>query len=211
MNIQGKLALLSRWINILSNKNNLAITQGEGKLYKKNEISGYYNDLTGKVNKNTLLDNNGIVVNKISNNRIVYFPISIFQYALGLWDLYLATNDEKKKQQFLNQCEWVIANQYNNGAWNCFSPIGYHDYSFSAMGQGEGISVLLRAYKITCEQRWLHAAEKALNFMLLPVQQGGTLLIEGDNYYLEEGSFRSENRVHIFKKHQNSQKKFKKL
>ena len=90
--IQGKIALIKRWSNILLNKNCVAVLQGEGKIYSKETISGYYNDLTGKVSSNTLLDDNGIAVNIISNNKKVYFPISIFQYALGLWDLYLLTN-----------------------------------------------------------------------------------------------------------------------
>ena len=91
--IQGKIALLKRWTKILSKKNCVAVHQGEGKIYSKEQISGYYNDLTGKISPNTILDDNGVVINIIANNKRVYFPISIFQYALGLWDLYLLTKN----------------------------------------------------------------------------------------------------------------------
>ena len=184
--IQGKIALIKRWSNILLNKNCVAVRQGEGKIYSKENISGYYNDLTGKVNSNTLLDDTGITINIISNNKKVYFPISIFQYALGLWDLYLVTNNKEYLNNFLKQCEWIRSNQLKNGSWNCFGPIGYKTYTVSSMGQGEAISVLLRAYQNTNEKKWLDSAKKALDFMIIPVHQGGTLLIEGNDYIFEE-------------------------
>ena len=184
--IQGKIALIKRWSNILLNKNCVAVLQGEGKIYSKETISGYYNDLTGKVSSNTLLDDNGIAVNIISNNKKVYFPISIFQYALGLWDLYLLTNKNEYLNNFLKQCEWIRDHQLENGSWNCFGPIGYKVYTVSSMGQGEAISVLLRAYQNTHEKKWLDSAKKALEFMVIPVHQGGTLFKEGDDYVFEE-------------------------
>lgn len=186
MNLLGKMTLIKRWIGILSGKNRVAIKQGPGKYYKKDDIAGYYNDLTGKVNERTLLDKTGITVNMIEGNKIVYFPISIFQYALGLWDLYLYDNDENKKDKFLIQCKWIIDNQKNDGSWDCFGPIGYHQYKVSSMGQGEAISVLIRAYKLTNESKWLEAAKKAMKFMLMSIHEGGTLLIDGNDYFFEE-------------------------
>ena len=186
MSLKGKITLIRRWIGILFKGSQVAIVQDIGKYYKKDDIAGYYNDLTGKVNKHTLLDSEGIVINMIEKNKMVYFPISIFQYALGLWDLYIYNNTEILKMQFLKQCEWIISNQRSDGAWNCFNPIGYKQYSVSSMGQGQAISVLIRAYKMTSEIRWLESAKKAINFMMMPVDSGGTLLIEGINYYFEE-------------------------
>ena len=61
----------------------------------KNEIKGYYNDLTNKVSDATFLDENGIPLNTTIANVEAYFPISIFQYGLGLYDLFLSTNDNK--------------------------------------------------------------------------------------------------------------------
>ncbi len=186
MSLQGKITLIRRWIGILFGKNRVAVVQGEGKYYKKDDIAGYYNDLIGKVNEKTLLDDKGITVNLIEGNKTVYFPISIFQYALGLWDLYLANNDLRRKEQFLIQCQWIIDNQKEDGSWNCFGPIGYPQYTVSSMGQGEAISVLVRAYKITSDIRWLDAAKKAMKFMLMPINKGGTLIVRGNDYFFEE-------------------------
>lgn len=180
------ITLLKRWIGIATGKNRVAVKQGEGRFYSKSEVLGYYNDLTGKINDQTLLDDNGIPVNIIEGGQKVYFPISIFQYALGLWDLYLETKDEDRKNHFLCLCQWIIEAQREDGSWNCFGPIGYKRLTVSSMGQGEAASVLLRAYRYTGEDKWLEAAKKAITFMLIDVEDGGTLLREGNDFILEE-------------------------
>lgn len=186
MSLQGKITLIKRWIGIMLGKNRVAVVQSVGKYYRKGEIAGYYNDLTGKVNDKTLLDEDGITVNRIEGDKIVYFPISIFQYALGLWDLYLNDKNEERRRQFLKQCEWILKNQAEDGSWNCFEPIGYKKYTVSSMGQGEAISVLVRAYELTKDKKWLMAVRKAMAFMIIEIKDGGTLLIDGDDYFFEE-------------------------
>ncbi len=186
MRVSGKLALVKRWIGIILGKNRVAVEQGQGKLYKKESIAGYYNDLTGKVNEKTLLDKNGITINLIEGNQLVYFPISIFQYALGLYDLYLEHDDADIKAAFLKQSEWIVDNQRPDGSWDCFGPIGYHQYSVSSMGQGEAISALARAYILTHDDRWSISIQNAMHFMMKSVKDGGTVLEIGADAYFEE-------------------------
>lgn len=186
MSISGKVALLKRWGKMASGKNRVAVKQGCGRCYSKTEIAGYYNDLTGKVNPETLLDENGIPINIIEGNKEVYFPISIFQYALGLWDLYLLEKSEEKKTQFIVICKWITDHQSEDGSWNCFGPIGYKSMTVSSMGQGEAISVLLRAYLISKDDLWLNAAQSAVEFMITDLNNGGTLRIEDDDIVFEE-------------------------
>lgn len=186
MGWSGKITLIKRWIGIISGKNRVAVHQKKGKYYSKEKIAGYYNDLTGKVNEKTLLDSNGIPVNLIEGNRTVYFPISIFQYALGVWDLYMETQNEEYKTHFLVLCEWIVENQRKDGSWNCFGPIGYEKMTVSSMGQGEAISVLVRAYQLNSEKKWIKAAKEAIYFMIRPLEEGGTLRISGTDYCFEE-------------------------
>ena len=186
MSFTGRITLLRRWMGMLLGKSRVATEQKSGELYSRQDIKGYYNDLTGKVNDQTLLDEQGIPINIIANNKKVHFPISIFQYGLGLYDLYLREENEKYKEHFFEICKWIIANQRKDGSWDCFGPIGYSKYSISSMGQGEAISVLARAYKCSGEEQWKQAAKKAIAFMIMEVAQGGTLLIEGNDYYFEE-------------------------
>lgn len=198
MSISNKKALFSRWKNILFKKNRVSIRQAEGKLYSKKEVCGYYNDLTGKVNKNTMLDSDGIPINQIEGNKIVYFPISIFQYALGLWDLYFVSKSDEHSRHFLKLCEWIVNNQQEDGSWNCFQPIGYKEIKYSSMGQGEAISVLLRAFVLTRKPIYVDRAKKAINFMIKPIQQGGTLFVdENDNYIFEEYAHINSNKKSV--------------
>lgn len=186
MKISEKAALLKRWAYIAIGKNRVAIKQGAGKRYSKTEIGGYYNDLTGKVNEKTLLDPDGIPVNVIAGGKTVYFPISVFQYALGLWDLYLLSGDSGKKEHFLKLCGWIVRKQSADGSWDCFGPLGCERFRVSSMGQGEAASVLVRAWKLTGKENWLLAARKAVSFMLTEVGDGGTLLLENGDTILEE-------------------------
>ena len=58
--ISLKLAMVKRWVKILTGSSATAIKQGKGRLYSTDFIKGYYNDLTGKVGEGTILDKNGI-------------------------------------------------------------------------------------------------------------------------------------------------------
>lgn len=186
MSLKDKMALFKRWFGILTGKNCVAVRQDVGKYYKIGEVAGYYNDLTLKVDSNTMLDGEGIPVNEIVGGQQVYFPISIFQYALGLWDLYLENGKEEYKEHFLKLCDWICQHQREDGSWDCFSPIGYKSQSVSSMGQGEGISVLVRAYKLTGDAVWLESAQKAVSFMCVPIEEGGVLRNRGEDIFLEE-------------------------
>ena len=54
------------------------------------------------------------------------------------------------------------------------------------MAQGEGISLLLRAYKLDNNEKYLDCAKKAKRFMLLPIEDGGTTqYCEEDIYFFE--------------------------
>ena len=173
-------------MGILTGSNRVAAEQGIGKYYSKTSVEGYYNDLTCKVNEKTLLDTEGIPVNVIEKGIQVHFPISIFQYALGLWDLYLASGNENYKDNFLKQAFWIEDSQRCDGSWNCFEAIGYKQLTVSSMGQGEAISVLSRAYQLDHKEHWLRAAERAAAFMVLPLEKGGTLRATKNGPVFEE-------------------------
>lgn len=197
MNINSKIALMKRWGKIIFGKNLVAINQGIGKVYSIDRLEGYYNDLTGKVSNKAILDSNGIPINKVSNGNYVYFPITIFQYSLGLWDNYLLYREESYIKSFTILAEWIINNQREDGSWDCFSPIGHSKYTVSSMGQGEAVSVLLRMYKFSGNKKYLMAAKKAVEFMINEVKDGGTLIIEGNNFIFEEYPNENEKRSSV--------------
>ncbi|CAD5211368.1 unnamed protein product [Bursaphelenchus okinawaensis] len=104
--------------------------------------------------------------------------------------IYQQSSDHK--QMFLNSADWLLKNQRENGAWavpvkriidkKLFLPAFWP----SAMAQGHGISVLIRAYHLTNNEAYLHAARKALKpFELAPKDGGVRNVVLGVPWYEE--------------------------
>jgi len=82
------------------------------------------------------------------------------------------TGQEKYKKLFQRTVDWAMKNQEKNGAWDTFSVVKIKE-PFSAMAQGEGASLLVRAYKEIRDDKYLIAAKKAVDFMCSPIADGG--------------------------------------
>lgn len=180
--------LIKRWIRMLMGKSSFHVKQGKGRFYSKNEIKGYYNDMTNKVTSNqTLIDNEGIPYNILTSGEIVYFPGTIFQYALGLYDLYLEYLDKKYLEHFLKLADWTLEKQSDDGKWECMSVLhnSIHETQ-SAMCQSEGISVLVRAYIQTNERKYLDKASVAVELMIKSTSKGGTCYYNNDDVIFQE-------------------------
>ena len=117
------LRLFKKWVKMLGGKSVFHMKQGKGKIYSTHEVNGYYNDLTCKVCASTLLDKNGIPYNITVANVKTYFPITIFQYGLGLYDLYLLTRKREFLDKFLVIANWAAEHQEKNGSWVCMGKL----------------------------------------------------------------------------------------
>ena len=184
--LQNKWNMLRRWINIALGKSATAIRQDQGKYYQKTELAGYYNDLTGKIGDGTVVDNQGIPLSQIGKEEFAHFPIAIFQYGLGMYDLYLAGDTRCDCAVLKNIAQWALENQRDDGSWDCFGPIQSRYYTVSSMGQGEGASFLFRMWKLFGEECYLQAGFRAVDFMLRPLENGGTSIWENGSLFLEE-------------------------
>ena len=184
--LTNKLNMFKRWIYIALGKSATAIRQDQGNYFRTDELAGYYNDLTGKVGSGTLVDSNGIPLSQMSKDEFAYFPIAIFQYGLGMYDLYLAGDPKADLTVLKNIAQWAIDNQRDDGFWDCFGPVKSQYYTVSSMGQGEGASFLFRMWKLFQDAQYLHAAFRAIDSMLLPLEQGGTSIYRNEELFLEE-------------------------
>ena len=175
---------VKKWIKMLVGKSEYHVNQDEGKIYSKEKIEGYYNNLTEKVTKygyplgtvpKTIVD----------NEREIYFPIAIFQYGLASYDLYLINKDKEMLKNVYACANWAIDNQDENGGWITFK---YKNISnkYSSMAQGEGISLLIRTYLISKDHKYIDKAKRALEFMLKPISEGGTAEYQKEDIYLYE-------------------------
>ncbi len=168
-------------------KSNFHVSQNEGSQYSFSEIKGYFNNLSGKVNENTILDECGIPFNKTASGITAYYPITVFQYGLGNYELYLTNHDKKYYEQFMRTCDWAIENIDSNGCWKCMSRLNDTKHETqSSMCQGEGCSLLLRAFIETKNEKYLDCAKKAVDFMLKSTSDGGTASYDDGGIVFQE-------------------------
>lgn len=179
-----------RWYKMLTGKSVWHVNQDIGKCFAKEEIRGYYNNMTEKVTKMPeLLDNDEMPKLNLAEGKFTYFPVAIFQYGFGCYDLWLQTKEERYIRKFMQCVEWTMEHQDEKGRWNNFSHYR-PETPYGSMAQGEATSLLVRAHVHTKEQKYLDAAKRALDFMLLPLEDGGTTKYEGDDAFLMEYTFK---------------------
>lgn len=181
---------VKKWIKMLSGKSILHVEQGVGKLYSADCVEGYYNDLTNKVLLDKEhLDSTEVFMHPTSDLSMHYFSIAIFQYGLGAYDLYLKYGDKVYYDKFSSHLQWAIENQLENGAWDTFS-MEFPEAPYSAMAQGEGISLLARGYVTAVDEAGKRIIsekmKRAVDFMLKDVSDGGTALRKDGKIFLLE-------------------------
>lgn len=124
-----------------------------------------------------------------------YNPIAIAQYGLGNYNLYRRAGDAERKAKFLRAADWLVRNleetRWDTKVWNHRFDWEYRDTLkspwYSALSQGQGVSLLLRAHNETGRGPYLKAAEEALETFKKGVDAGGvTYQDEDGNLWFEE-------------------------
>ncbi len=174
---------IKRWYLMMTGKSIYHVNQGLGQVIDK---GGYYNDMTQKVlMAPDLLESEELPLLTIESGEKVEFPVAIFQYGLGAYDLYLKTGEKKYYAKFFQCCRWALKNQQANGAWSNFFYC-YPNHPYGAMCQGEGISLLLRGYVETKNEIYREVAQKAMCFMIVDISEGGCTEYNNDEVILRE-------------------------
>lgn len=132
-----------------------------------------------------------------------YNPIAIAQYGLAHYNLLCSCHSERARDNdlrthrnvFLKQADWLIANLEINlrglSVWQHHFDFEYYQKLQapwpSALSQGQGISVLVRAWQITGESIYLDKAKQAFLALTKPISQGGLQDLDSQgNIWLEE-------------------------
>lgn len=163
------------------------VPQGLGLHFVPGVLAGYFNDMTAKADWPGSIDDLGLPVTRV-NGVIRQFPTTILQKGLGHWDRWLKSGGRKvtEHEDFLRVARWAVLTQDYRGGWPLPVVEPQALCPYSAMIQGQGISVLCRAYLITGSQECLSAATRAAELMLTPVLQGGTSRLSSAGIILEE-------------------------
>ena len=113
-----------------------------------------------------------------------YNPTSISQYGLRHYGRWLRSRMGDDREKTLRAARWLLAEQAADGRWpyRFTYTVDYMGGSpgvtlsppwSSAMAQGQGISLLVRTWRITGERRYLDAARRAVKPLTLDVARGG--------------------------------------
>jgi glycosyltransferase involved in cell wall biosynthesis len=123
-----------------------------------------------------------------------YHPTTIAHYALAHWNQYLVTHEELHLNIFLMQAEWLVEHEViiDEAASGWPSSLSHPDVSakgswLSALTQGCGISVLMRAYKFTGDNTFLEVADRVIGTFQRDILDGGVSTpIAGEGVFFEE-------------------------
>ncbi|HET9182421.1 MAG TPA: D-glucuronyl C5-epimerase family protein [Candidatus Angelobacter sp.] len=124
-----------------------------------------------------------------------YNPIAIAQFGLGNYNYYVRSKDAGRKQKFLMVADWLrdrlVANPNSIPVWMHNFDWEYRDTLkspwYSGLAQGQGISVLVRAYAETGQREYLDAATRASQAFHVDVKAGGVACRdENNNLWIEE-------------------------
>jgi hypothetical protein len=132
------------------------------------------------------LDDAGVPLQQVSGQGLLYMPSRIAGYALAQWNLARRTGGADPMRRFLAAAEW-FARQPQGRFMHEFQLEGMKTPWPSCLAQGEGLSVLARAYMATGERRFVTQARAALDLLEEPVSAGGVASALPDgSYFVEE-------------------------
>lgn len=130
-------------------------------------------------------DEKGVLVFFLDKgHRWIHSPTLIFNEASGMLTAWLDRGDEAALRGFRAQMDWACQNQVKaeaqRGAWvnhvRRLSAFTFRPPWANASSQGSGVSLLLRAWLVTGDERYLETAQAALSPFERDVSEGGVRL-----------------------------------
>lgn len=120
-------------------------------------------------------------------------PVTIAQYGLQNHAYYLLSGRRSNKRGMLRAARWLVTHQRSDGSWRygfAFSVSGMYETLPagwpSGMAQGQAVSLLTRAWRITRAPRYLRSARRALAILHRPVASGGVFRKLDGGWWYEE-------------------------
>ena len=159
--------------------------------YQSPELGEYYFIFDESVVKSgkvqaliTESDENGIPLNRpyidVKSDDLFYYPITIGQMGLSVFQTYLNTNSKEDLSRFLKFADWftkyATIDDKLGARWMTDIPLPAYQNSGpwqSAFTQSRAISILLRAYQQNQDPEHEKLAKLALKPFQVPVKDGG--------------------------------------
>jgi len=142
-------------------------------------------------------DKDGIPLVEYKSCGKQYSYPRIATYAFGHFNKYLIKHDERSKEIFLNAADWFL--KFEDGIYR--NSFDWDEQKLKApwisgIAQGKAISVLIRAYDLTKQQKYLDQAIKGTRVFSKYIEEGGVRCRIDKNWeFLEE--YPSEKPIHV--------------
>lgn len=173
----------------ISNRAYWDVRPRAGEFFSLDKLGGYYFDTRAKFPYPGPLQD-GIPVVQYGEGRPYPNPVIVAQCGLGALDTLQAIQDESARTAACVYADWFIQSQTPDGAWIFHHDVrGYGLYGSwpSCLGQGQGISFLVRMYALSGKEAYLAASLRAAAVMKRSVTAGGVRLTLNDgSEWLEE-------------------------
>ncbi len=161
-----------------------------------NQLGAYYMLFANKADYTADLDSSGIpMLDYRGAIGRQYNPIAIAQWGLGNHDLFLQTKESVRRDRFIAAADWLASNLETNShgifVWNHHFDWEYRTRLkapwYSALAQGQGISLLVRSHAFTGSPIHLEKARDAFGGFLKSVDDGGLVFRDDAGHkWLEE-------------------------
>jgi len=162
----------------------------------KAEFGPYYMLFREKADYAGRYDHDGIpMLDYRGSIGLQYNPIAIAQWGLANFNIFCSTRNDSRRQKTVRAADWLVANLERNshGLW-----VWHHHFDweyrerlkapwYSGLAQGQGVSLLLRAYAESRDDKYLAAARRAFISLAKPIAEGGVLIEdEQHDLWIEE-------------------------
>lgn len=164
--------------------------------FRPGELGPYYMTFAGKADYPGQYDAAGLpMLDYHGAVGLQYNPIAISQYGLGNYNLLHRTGDSERRNKFLRAANWLVDNLERSPAglwvWNHHFDWEYRALLkspwYSALSQGQGLSLLVRAHLETGDERYREAARRALEPFTKSLDHGGVAYTDDrGNLWFEE-------------------------
>jgi hypothetical protein len=168
--------LIQHWAAMAAGRSYWHLPQPLGAHFTPWTITGYFNDLRRKTEYSGKTDAEGFPLLTLSSGKEYYHPTCLLQKALGHWDISLKNAAGKDRTEAVRLANKLIDLQDDRGGWP-FNEIVSEPLAspYSAMTQGQAISLFVRIAKATDDKRYKQAAIRSLDLLLTPTSSGGPL------------------------------------
>ncbi len=170
------------------------VLEPTGRHIQRDSLGGYYIDMRHKARPYKGPTQDGFPLRNQNGEGLQLLPVTVTQMALGHYDCFLEDGDLERQRTIARCADWLIEAHGpcpgKQDGWSYgfdHGRLGIKAPFISAMGQGQGISLLVRAHKLIGDDRYLDAARVALQPFFHSVEDGGVIAhLPGGGVTLEE-------------------------